>query len=97
MLGAMSLASTTKFSDLVLNGVVLAFTLEFDDVLYSVFIPRRTKTLMSNLERLPCRRQNPGTDWSSLNSLWMRMSIFTSMSILWLPLLQRIFLGARTW
>jgi len=59
--GATWLANTINFSELILNGVALAFVLEFDEVLYSIFMPRRTKTLISNLEPLPIPSRKPGS------------------------------------
>jgi len=87
----MWLANTINFSELILNGVALAFVLEFDEVLYSVFVPRRSKTLMSNLEPLPFRRPNPGSAWSGTCSVSTIVFIIVVMFAVYFLLLQRVF------
>merc|ERR1711871_137754 len=63
VVGMFFLATSAAMSDLVLNAIALAFILDLDEILYTVFAPRRVHTLMNNIEPLPMppfRRCIPG-------------------------------------
>jgi hypothetical protein len=51
--GVKWLSTTINFNDLILNAVALAFVLDFDEALFSVFVPIRIHTLIANFEPLP--------------------------------------------
>ncbi|CAK0877785.1 unnamed protein product [Prorocentrum cordatum] len=78
--GAKWLANTVNFSELILNGVALAFVLEFDEVLYSVLMPRRTKTLICNLEPLPMPPRKPGSRLSGVSTAFTIALVMTIIS-----------------
>ncbi|CAK0856630.1 unnamed protein product [Prorocentrum cordatum] len=58
-MGCSFLASTSTNQDLVLNAMALAFIADIDKVMYDVFVPRRIKTLLANLEPLPLAHMKP--------------------------------------
>lgn len=67
--GAKWLAHTISLTELILNGVALAFVLDFDECLFDIFVPRRVKILVNNLEPLPLTRNaRQGTQVSVINS-----------------------------
>ena len=49
------LISTTDIVDLLLNGVAIAYIMNFDELIYDVFIPGKIATVVSLLEPLPAR------------------------------------------
>jgi len=51
--GIIFLSKTNAKEDLVLNAIALEFIMGIDELLFSVFSPRRMQTLMMNLEALP--------------------------------------------
>ncbi|CAK0827702.1 unnamed protein product [Prorocentrum cordatum] len=75
--GAKWLANTVNFSELILNGVALAFVLEFDEVLYSVLMPRRTKTLICNFKPLPMPPRKPGSRLSGVGTAFIIALVMT--------------------
>lgn len=51
--GVLFLGKTSTMEDLVLNAIALAFVAEIDELFFKVFVPRRSHTLMENLEGFP--------------------------------------------
>lgn len=55
--GVRFLGSSQSCSDMLLNSLALAFILDLDEMFYSVFVPRRVKCVVKNLEAMPVKPQ----------------------------------------
>jgi hypothetical protein len=90
--GTLFLATASAMSELVLNAIALAFIIELDEMLYSVFAPRRLHTLMNNIEPLPMpplRRCVPGLN-CFLKMLFVAAGVFLVKLLLLDPVFWRL-------
>jgi hypothetical protein len=52
--GVRFIGKTHSVDDLVLNCVAIAFVMDFDEIAFEGFTPRRLQTLMNNMKPIPC-------------------------------------------
>jgi len=59
--GALWLAYTKSIPDLLANAVALSYVMQVDEMLYQVFVPRKVKALVQNLEPINMSRSVAGS------------------------------------
>jgi len=52
--GVRFIGKTNNVDDLILNCLAIAFVIDLDELIYECLAPRRLKTLMNNVEPIPC-------------------------------------------
>ncbi|CAK0866078.1 unnamed protein product, partial [Prorocentrum cordatum] len=52
--GILFIGKTSNIDDLILNCLAIVFIIELDELVYDCLAPRRLKTLLNNMEPLPC-------------------------------------------
>lgn len=58
--GVRFIGKTNNVDDLILNCLAIAFVIDLDELIYECLAPRRLKTLMNNVEPIPCNAPEYG-------------------------------------
>jgi hypothetical protein len=74
--GVRFIGKTHSVDDLVLNCVAIAFVMDLDEVAFEGFVPRRLKTLINEMEPIPCKPLNYKASRRLMPVVWQITKIF---------------------
>jgi hypothetical protein len=73
--GLRFIGKTNSLDDLVLNCVAVAFVMDLDEIAYEGFTPRRLKTLVSQVEPIPCSAPEYQVSRRHMPVLWQATKV----------------------